>query len=202
MFLSISRNSLQTPSLDDILLENFILSNLVILVEDVLRWKRGLKYSQLTTMLMKMSLVSIKKFLYQCHPPYTMQVNSHRVLYMLFLGAYNICIIYLHVIGAARLKVTIAMFYFYHSKKSFTYFEKYLFPSLYILEKNVLVNRCKKQICYKENKSLFLISWKMAKFFLQKFVIFNMITDYFLVEKWETLKHVKRYVWKNSLNLE
>ena len=40
LLLSISRNSLQTPFLDDILLENFILLNLVILVEDLLRWKR------------------------------------------------------------------------------------------------------------------------------------------------------------------
>ena len=33
--LSISRNSLQTPPLDGILLENFALSNLIILVEDL-----------------------------------------------------------------------------------------------------------------------------------------------------------------------
>ena len=56
---------------------------------------------------------------------------------------------------------------------------------------------------YKENKSLFF--WrneKWQKFLFQKVFIFNMTTDSFLVEKRETLEHVKRYVWKNSLNLD
>ena len=35
------RNSLQTPSLDDILLGNFTLPNPIILVEDKKRWNRG-----------------------------------------------------------------------------------------------------------------------------------------------------------------
>ena len=35
--LSISRNSLQTPSLDDIFFRNFTLSNSIILVEDLIR---------------------------------------------------------------------------------------------------------------------------------------------------------------------
>ena len=61
----------------------------------------------------KISLVSTKIFLHQCHPPYTRWVSSHR--FAQFLGFYNICIIYLHEIEA-RLKVTIAMFYFYHLK--------------------------------------------------------------------------------------
>ena len=38
----------------------------------------------------------------------------------------------------------------------------------------------------------FLTSWKMIRFFLQKFVIFNIITDPFLVEKGETLKIARR----------
>ena len=38
---SVSRNSLQTPSLDHALLGNFTLSNSIILVEDLMRWKRG-----------------------------------------------------------------------------------------------------------------------------------------------------------------
>ena len=41
LLLSILRNSLQTPSLDDILLGNFTLSNSAISVEDLIRWKRG-----------------------------------------------------------------------------------------------------------------------------------------------------------------
>ena len=40
---SISKNSLQTPSLDNILLGNFALSNSIILVENVIRWTKGFK---------------------------------------------------------------------------------------------------------------------------------------------------------------
>ena len=39
--LPISRTSLQTPSLDDIRLGNFTLSNSIILVEDLIRGERG-----------------------------------------------------------------------------------------------------------------------------------------------------------------
>ena len=56
-----------------------------------------------------------------------------------------ICIIYLHV---ACLKVTIAMFCFCHLKNPLNTM-KTLIPSLYILEKNLLVNKYKKQMCYK-----------------------------------------------------
>ena len=41
----------------------------------------------------------------------------------------------------------------------------------------------------------------MAKFFLQMFLIFNMIPDSFLVEKWGALERVRRYIYKNLLNL-
>ena len=41
LLLSISRNSLQTSSLDDILLGNFTLSNSIISVKDLVRWKKG-----------------------------------------------------------------------------------------------------------------------------------------------------------------
>ena len=64
-------------------------------------------------------------------------------------------------------------------------------------------NKYKKQMCYKENKSLFFLSlWEMARFFLQKFVIFNMITDSFLIEKWGALERARRNVWINSSNLD
>ena len=39
--LSVSRNPLQTPSLDHALFRNFTLPNSIILVEDLIRWKRG-----------------------------------------------------------------------------------------------------------------------------------------------------------------
>ena len=42
----------------------------------------------------------------------------------------------------------------------------------------------------------------MAKFFLQKFVIFNMITDDILVEKMGTFERARRHVWKSLLNLD
>ena len=40
LLLSISRNSLQTPSSDNILLGSFTLPNSIILVENLTRWKR------------------------------------------------------------------------------------------------------------------------------------------------------------------
>ena len=42
----------------------------------------------------------------------------------------------------------------------------------------------------------------MAKFFLQKLVILNMVTDCFLVEKWGTIERAKRYACRNLLNLD
>ena len=114
LLLSISRNSLQTlrwwyKSLDDILLGNLTLSNCQ---------KEILKYFRLTTMLVilkiKTLLISIR-FLYQCHPPCNRQVGSHRVKFPWFMWY---CIIYLHIIEPC-LKVTIVIFYFYHSKKYF-----------------------------------------------------------------------------------
>ena len=65
----------------------------------------------------KVSLTIIKKFLYQCYPPYSRRVSSHRVLHLSFLGSYNICTIYLHVIEAC-LKVIVKKFYFCQSKNS------------------------------------------------------------------------------------
>ena len=83
--LSISKNSLQTPSSEDIFAGNFTWSNSIILIENLIRWKRGLKYFWFTTMQVifeiKISLVRNKKYLYQCHSPYTMQV-SHAICYM------------------------------------------------------------------------------------------------------------------------
>ena len=65
----------------------------------------------------KLTMVIIKKFLHQYHPPYTRRVSFYGVLNLQFLDSYNICIIYLHVIDTC-LKVFIAIFYFCHSKNS------------------------------------------------------------------------------------
>ena len=55
---------------------------------------------------------------------------------------------------------------------------------------------------YKESKSLFFNVMKNSQIFLQKFDIFNMITDSFLVEKWGTLEPARKHVCKNLLNLD
>ena len=78
----------------------------------------------------KVSLTIIKKFLYQCHPLYTRRVSSHRVLHLSFLGSYNICAIYLHVIEVC-LKVIIMKFYFCQSKNS-SNIMKNIFNSIFI----------------------------------------------------------------------
>ena len=93
--LSVSRNSLLTPSLDDICFRNFTFSNSIILMEDLIRWNRVFKYFWLTTMPvileLKISLKSIKKFLYKCHSPCARWLSWHSMLYLYFLGSYNIC---------------------------------------------------------------------------------------------------------------
>ena len=57
------------------------------------------------------------------HPSYARQVSSCRVLHLKLLRAYNICIIYLHLIEVC-LKVTIAVL-FLPFGTSLRYYEKY-----------------------------------------------------------------------------
>ena len=73
----------------------------------------------------------------------------------------------------------------------------------FILEKkmSLLTNTRNKVVIWKIN-FYFWTSRKMAIFFLKMFLIFNMITDSFLVKKWGTLEHARRYVCKNLLNLD
>ena len=84
--LSISRNSLQLPSLDDILSGNFTLSNSIILVEDLIRWKRyfeifvinhcaGNTGNKIIAGKYQTILVSVSTTLYR-------RVSSHRVLHL------------------------------------------------------------------------------------------------------------------------
>ena len=140
------------------------------------------------------SLVSTKNPLYQCHPPFTKRVSSHRVQYLEFPSTCNICVIYLHVIEAC-LKVTIAMFYFCHLKNT-SGIMKTIFNSIsiYSWKKNSLLTNIRNKRVIREINFIFLMPWKMAKVFLQKFVIFNMKKDSFLAEKWETLECTGRYV--------
>ena len=62
---------------------------------------------------------------------------------------------YLSNIIGVFLKVTIAMFYFAIQKILQILRKIFLIPSVYVLEKNFLVNKYKKQMCYQGNKSLF-----------------------------------------------
>ena len=129
--------------------------------------------------------------MHQFHPPYTRRVSSNRALYLKFLSTYTICIIYLHV-TEARLEVTIAMFYFCHSKIPSDVM-KNIFNSIsrYNWEKiSLLTNiRNKRGFFF-----FFVTSWKNIIFFPQKFVIFSMVTDSFLVKKQGTLERTRRYV--------
>ena len=85
-------------------------------------------------------------------------------------------------------------FLFLPFEKYFKHYGKYFwFPSLYILEKNFLVNRYKKQLCYKANLCHDVM--KNGQMFSSK-VIFNMIADSFLVEKWGTLERARRCICK------
>ena len=101
---------------------NFTLSNYIILVKDLVRWKRSFEIFSIHEYAGDIESKNItgkyiKKSLYQCHPPYsyTRLVSSHSALYLKFLTTYNICAIHLHLIVVC-LKVVIAMFYFCHSQ--------------------------------------------------------------------------------------
>ena len=68
LLLSISRNSLQTPSLDDLLLENFILLNSIISVKDLIRWMIGFEIFLINHYASDIGNNNISGN-YQSHPP-------------------------------------------------------------------------------------------------------------------------------------
>ena len=88
--------------------------------------------------------------------------------------------------------------YFCHSR-NYSNIRKNIFNSIsiYFWKKDVLIKKYRKKMCYKENNSIFWRHEKWQKFILQKFVIFNVIPDCFLIRKWGTLEHARRDVWKN-----
>ena len=76
-------------------------------------------------------LTSIKKYSYQCHPHYAMQVSSHSVLYLQFFGSHNIRIYmyYLSLCNRGLFKS-----YDLGIRKALQILWKmFLIPSLYIL---------------------------------------------------------------------
>ena len=111
------------------------------------------------------------------------------MIYLSFLGSYNICIIYLHV-TEAYLKVTTAMFYFYHLK-NLPNVMKNIFSSISIYSwKKVSLLTHMRNKCIMREINLSLTLWKMSKFFLQKFFVFNMITISKEMENIRTYKEI------------
>ena len=88
--------------------------------------------------------------------------------------------------------------------KNLSNFMKSFFNSIFIYSWNKILLLTKiRSKCFIRKKNLYFLKLsKMAKFFLQMFVIFNMITDSFLVEKCVTLERTRTYVCKNLLNLD
>ena len=73
----------------------------------------------------------------------------------------------------------------------------FFIPSLCILEKKVLLTNIRNKYVIKEVNLYFCDVIEMAKFFLQLFIIFNIITDSFLIEKWGTLEHARGCLYRN-----
>ena len=120
------------------------------------------------------------------------------VLYLLLLDLYIFC---LSACNRACLKVTIAMFYFCHSKNS-SNIMKNIFDSISIYYCNKMLTNIRNKCFMRKINLQFLKLSKIPKCFLQMFVIFNMITDSSLVQKCGTLERARRYVCKNLLNLD
>ena len=112
------------------------------------------------------------------------------MIYLSFLGSYNICIIYLHV-TEAYLKVTTAMFYFHHLK-NLPNVMKNIFSSIsiYPWKKVSLSTHMRNKCVMREINLYFLTLRKMAKFFLQKFFVYNMITVSKEMENIRTCKEI------------
>ena len=95
------------------------------------------------------------------------------------------------------------LFYFCHSEHP-SDIMKNIFNSIsiYSFKKISLLTNVRNKEVVRKTNFFFFTSWKMATFFLQKFVIFNTIPDSFLVEKWGTLERARRYLCKYLLNLD
>ena len=73
--------------------------------------------------------------------------------------------------------------------KSFKYYEKYFNSiSIYSWKQISLLTNIRNKFVIRNINLWFFDVMKKAKFSLQKFVPFNMITDSFLIEKWGTLE--------------
>ena len=118
LLLSISRSSLQTPSSDDIRAGNFAWSNWIILVEDLIRWKRGLKHFSKTTI--QVILVSVSSTLH-----YTLQSIQGAISIIQWFVQYR------YYLSACNR----GLFKGYYCHLFQILWKNFLISSLYILEK-------------------------------------------------------------------
>ena len=149
----------------------------------------------------KISLVHIKKMLASVSQ--TLCYESHFTQGAIYIIPWFTCLIqcliYIHMTDTC-LKLILLCFIFTIRKTYQMLWKIFLIPSLFMKKTCLLTNMRNKFVIRKKN-IYFLTSWKMAKFFLQKIVIFNMITDSILVEKWRILECARRCVCKNLLSL-
>ena len=184
LLLSISRNSLQTPSSGDINEGNFSLSNSIIFVEDLIKWKRGLKHFWSTAIFeIQIFLVRNKKVLLSLSPTLYYVGQSTQDAISIILGSCNICIIYQYVTKAC-LKVIIAVLLL-PFEKPFQYYEFIFFKSISSyswIKISLPANIRKKCVTIKINLCFCGRHEKWPNFSI-KSLLFSMITDSFLVEK-------------------
>ena len=93
------------------------------------------------------------------------------------------------------------MFYFCHSENPSIYM-KILSNSnpMYSWKKISLLENVRNTFVIRKINLHFFDVMKNGQSF--PFIFLETIADSYLVEKWKTLEHVKRYVWKNLLNLD
>ena len=87
LLLSIPRKYLQTPSLGYMLLGKLTLSKSIILVKDLIRWKRSFEILLIDHHAGDIGNKNIadkylKTVVSVSHPPYTKRVVSHRAIYL------------------------------------------------------------------------------------------------------------------------
>ena len=120
-----------------------------------------------------------------------MRVSPRRMLYLQFLGSYNICIIYLHVIEVC-LKVTTAMFFF-PIRKTVRYHEMFLIRSIlqgYLVHFSTQTRKIKKihlqKISYISGK------WNFLALILKNFSYFlkRKLFSYFRKQKPEKISYI------------
>ena len=110
------------------------------------------------------------------------------------------CIIYLHVIESC-LKVTIAMFFLAIRKILQMLWKIFSSPSLFIVQKNFLAYKCKKQVCYKEKKSVFFDLRKNSYIFPLKVCHFQYDHRFFFSREMGNNRAYKKVLLKRKNHL-